>query len=396
MIAPLMPAKHTWPAEAAKWDHTKDLRVSLVMGTAKERERAVRASADLYVVNRENVVWLTETFGRAWPFATVIVDELSSFKSRQAKRFKALRRMRPKIRRIWGLTGTPAPNGLMDLWAQMNLIDCGERLGRRIGQYRERYFVPGARNGHVVYDWALKPGAEAAIYERIADAALSMRAADELRLPGRVDNAVEVRLTEAQMRAYRVFERDQVADFGDQEVTAASAASLANKLLQWADGAVYDDEGGWAEVHGAKIEALRAIVEEAQGQPVLVFYAYRHDLERIKAAVPEAHVLDAGGSGLVRKWNAGRIPVLLAHPQQAGHGLNLQHGGHTIVWFGLTWSLEAYLQANARLDRQGQKDCVIVHHLIAKGTADERVMEVLQGKQTLQDAMMDALKGERG
>lgn len=396
VIAPLMPAKHTWPTEAAKWDHTKDLRVSLVMGTAKERERAVRASADLYVVNRENVVWLTETFGRPWPFPTVIVDELSSFKSRTSKRFKALRRMRPKIRRIWGLTGTPAPNGLMDLWAQMNLIDCGERLGRRIGQYRERYFVPGARNGHVVYDWALRPGAETAIYERIADAALSMRAADELRLPGRVDNAVEVRLTDAQMRAYRAFERDQVADFGDQEVTAASAASLANKLLQWADGAVYDDEGGWAEVHGAKIEALRAIVEEAQGQPVLVFYAYRHDLERIRAAIPEAHVLDAGGSGLVQKWNAGEIPVLLAHPLQAGHGLNLQHGGHTIVWFGLTWSLEAYLQANARLDRQGQKDCVIVHHLITKGTADERVMEVLQGKQTLQDAMMDALKGERG
>lgn len=396
VIAPLMPAKHTWPTEAAKWDHTKDLRVSLVMGTAKERERAVRASADLYVVNRENVVWLTETFGRAWPFATVIVDELSSFKNRQAKRFKALRRMRPKIRRIWGLTGTPAPNGLMDLWAQMNLIDCGERLGRRIGQYRERYFVPGARNGHVVYDWALRPGAETAIYERIADAALSMRAADELRLPGRVDNAVEVRLTDAQMRAYRAFERDQVADFGDQEVTAASAASLANKLLQWADGAVYDDEGGWAEVHGAKIEALRAIVEEAQGQPVLIFYAYRHDLERIKAAVPEAHVLEAESKDLVQRWNAGRTPVLLAHPQQAGHGLNLQHGGHTIVWFGLTWSLESYLQANARLDRQGQKDCVIVHHLIAKGTADERVMEVLQGKQTLQDAMMDALKGERG
>lgn len=396
VIASLMPAKHTWPAEAAKWDHTKDLRVSLVMGTAKERERAVRASADLYVVNRENVVWLTETFGRAWPFPTVIVDELSSFKSRQAKRFKALRRMRPKIRRIWGLTGTPAPNGLMDLWAQMNLIDCGERLGRRIGQYRERYFVPGARSGHVIYDWALKPGAEAAIYEKIGDVSLSMRAADELQLPGRVDNTVDVELTEAQMRAYRAFERDQVADLGDQEVTATSAASLANKLLQWANGAVYDDEHAWAEVHSAKIEALVRIVEEAQGQPILVFYAYRHDLVRIKAAFPEAHVLDAGGSGLVRKWNAGKIPVLLAHPQQAGHGLNLQHGGHTIVWFGLTWSLESYLQANARLDRQGQQSCVIVHHLIAKGTVDERVMEVLQGKQTLQDAMMDALKGERG
>lgn len=396
VIAPLMPAKHTWPQEIEKWDHTMGLQVSLIMGSAKEREQAVRASADIYIVNRENVVWLTEMFGSRWPFATVIIDELSSFKNRQAKRFKALRRMRPKIRRIWGLTGTPAPNGLMDLWAQMNLIDCGERLGRRIGQYRERYFVPGARSGHVVYDWALKPRAEEAIYDKLGDISLSMRAADELKLPGRVDNTVEVKLTDAQMRGYRAFERDQVADFGDQEVTAASAAALANKLLQWANGAVYDDEGGWAEAHNAKIEALKGIVEEAQGQPVLVFYAYRHDLERIKAAIPEAHVLDAGGSGLVRKWNAGKIPVLLAHPLQAGHGLNLQSGGHIVVWFGLTWSLESYLQANARLDRQGQTSCVVVHHLVAKDTVDERVMGVLAGKWSLQDTMMNALKGERG
>ena len=396
VVAPLMPAKHTWPSEIAKWDHTQGLHVSLVMGTASERERAVRAAADVYVINRENVVWLTETFGRAWPFATVIVDELSSFKSRQAKRFKALRRMRPKIRRIWGLTGTPAPNGLLDLWAQMNLIDCGERLGRRIGQYRERYFVPGARSGHVVYDWALKPHAEEAIYEKIGDISLSMRAADELELPGRVNNVVEVELSGAQMRAYRAFERDQVADFGDQEVTAASAASLANKLLQWANGAVYDDEGEWAEVHDAKIEALRGIVEEAQGQPVLVFYAYRHDLERLRAAFPEARVLDASAKDLLQRWNADEVSVLLAHPQQAGHGLNLQHGGHVIVWYGLTWSLEAYMQANARLDRQGQTECGIVHHLVTRGTVDERVMGVLEGKQTLQDAMMDALRGERG
>lgn len=396
VVAPLMPARHTWPAEIAKWDHTQSLRVSLVMGTASERERAVRAAADVYVINRENVVWLTETFGRAWPFATVIVDELSSFKSRQAKRFKALRRMRPKIRRIWGLTGTPAPNGLMDLWAQMNLIDCGERLGRRIGQYRERYFVPGARSGHVIYDWALKPHAEEAIYEKISDISLSMRAADELELPGRVNNIVEVKLTEPQMRAYRAFERDQVADFGDQEITAASAASLANKLLQWANGAIYDDEQRAVEIHGVKIETLKGIVEEAQGQPVLVFYAYRHDLERLRAAFPQAEALDARATDLTDRWNAGAVPLLLAHPQQAGHGLNLQAGGHVIVWFGLTWSLEAYLQANARLDRQGQTECVIVHHLVARGTVDERVMEVLQGKKTLQDAMMDALAGERG
>lgn len=392
VIAPLMPAKHTWPEEIAKWDHTRGLRVSMVMGTAAERERAVCRRADVYVVNRENVAWLVESFGRRWPFPTVIVDELSSFKSRTAKRFKALKRVRPQVRRIWGLTGTPAPNGLMDLWAQMSLIDRGERLGARIGQYRERYFVPGARSGHVVYDWALRPKAEEAIYARIADVALSMRAADELELPGRVDNVVEVALAEPELRAYRAFERDQVADLGGQEVTAASAAALANKLLQWANGAVYDDEGGAVETHTGKLEALARIVEEAQGQPVLCFYAFRHDLERLQAAFPEAEVLGAGADGLVARWNAGEVPLLLAHPQQAGHGLNLQRGGHTVAWFGLTWSLEAYMQANARLDRQGQRSCVVVHHLVAKGTADERVMEVLAGKRSLQDAMMGALR----
>lgn len=395
VIAPLMPARHTWPAEVAKWDHTSHLRVSMVMGTASERERAVRRAADVYVVNRENVQWLVGLFGRRWPFPTVVVDELSSFKSRTAKRFKALRSVRPRIRRIWGLTGTPAPNGLMDLWAQMNLIDCGERLGRRIGQYRERYFRPGARSGHVVYDWVLRPGAEDAIYARISDVALSMRAADELELPGRVDNVVEADLGEA-MASYRAFERDQVADFGDQEVTAASAAALANKLLQWANGAVYDDEGTACELHGAKLDALARIVEEAQGSPVLAFYAYRHDLERIMRAFPHAEALTADCGDLVERWNAGEVPLLLAHPQQAGHGLNLQHGGHIVAWFGLTWNLESYMQANARLDRQGQQGCVVVHHIVAKGTADERVMEVLEGKQSLQDAMMDALKGERG
>lgn len=393
VVAPLMPARHTWPAEIAKWDHTARLRVSLVMGTARERDAAVCRAADVYVINRENVCWLVETFGRAWPFKTVIVDELSSFKNRQAKRFKALRRMRPKIHRIWGLTGTPAPNGLMDLWAQMNLIDCGERLFRRIGQYRERYFTPGARSGHVVYDWALKRGAEDAIFERIGDIALSMRAKDELKLPGRVDNTVEVVLPDAAMQAYRRFERDQVADIADGEITAASAAALANKLLQWANGAVYDDEGAARETHAAKLDALEAIVEEAQGQPILVFYAYRHDRERLQARFPASETLDARASDLVHRWNAGEVPLLLAHPQQAGHGLNLQAGGHTIVWFGLTWSLEAYLQANARLDRQGQQSTVAVHHLAAKGTVDERVMDVLAGKKTLQDAMMEALRG---
>ena len=395
VIAPLLPAKHTWPAEIAKWDHTSHMRCSLVVGSASERERALRRPADVYVVNRENVCWLVDFYGPAkWPFATVVVDELSSFKSRQAKRWKALRKCRPRIRRIWGLTGTPAPNGLMDLWAQMALIDGGERLGRRIGGYRERYFVPGRRSGHVVYDWALKPGAEDAIHARIADVAVSMRAMDELELPGRVDNVVEVGLPPNAMAEYRRFEREQACEIMGEEVTAASAAALANKLLQWADGAVYDDAGEAREVHRAKLDALAGILEEAQGQPVLAFYAFRHDRERILAAFPQAEVLDARAEdGLIERWNRGEVPLMLAHPQGTGHGLNLQAGGHIAVWFGLTWSLEAYQQANARLDRQGQAETVIVHHLVAAGTVDGRVMDVLAGKATLQDAMMDALRG---
>lgn len=398
VIAPLLPARHTWPAEIAKWDHTAHLRVSLVAGSAAERQRALRRKADVYVVNRENAAWLVNFYTPArWPFGTVIIDELSSFKSRQAKRWKALRSVRARIRRIWGLTGTPAPNGLMDLWAQMALIDCGERLGRRIGGYRERYFVPGRRSGHVVYDWALKPGAEDAIHARIADVAVSMRAKDELRLPGRVDNVVEVELPPAAMAEYRRFEREQATEVLGEEVTAASAAALANKLLQWANGAVYDDAGEAREVHRAKLDALAGILEEAQGQPVLAFYAYRHDRERILAAFPQAEVLDANADdGLIERWNRGDVPLMLAHPQGTGHGLNLQTGGHIAVWFGLTWSLEAYQQACARLDRQGQAETVIVHHLVAQGTVDGRVMDVLAGKATLQDAMMDALRATEG
>ncbi|MEG0460513.1 DEAD/DEAH box helicase [Gordonibacter sp.] len=393
VVAPLMPAKHTWPAEVAKWDHTRNLSCSLVVGSERERKAALAAKADLYVINRENVQWLAEFYGGLrWPFETVVIDELSSFKSRASKRFRALRKLRPYIKRIWGLTGTPAPNGLMDLWAQMNLIDKGERLGRHIGGYRNRYFLPGQRNGHVVYNWSLKPRAEEAIYDKIADIAVSMRAKDKLQLPGRVDNVVDVELPEAAMAEYKRFEREQVTELAGAEVTATSAAAVANKLLQWANGAVYDDEGEARPVHKAKIEAMAGILEEAQGQPVLAFYAFRHDLERLQAAFPMAEVLDASSTDTVARWNAGGVPLLLAHPQGCGHGLNLQAGGHLIVWFGLTWSLEAYQQANARLDRQGQTECVVVHHLVAKGTIDGRVMEVLAGKATLQDAMMDALK----
>ena len=396
VIAPIMPAKHTWPAEIAKWDHTRSFEVSMVLGSASEREQAVRKRADIYIVNRENVVWLTELFGRRWPFQTVIIDELSSFKNQQSKRFKALRRVRPQIRRLWGLTGTPAPNGLMDLWAQMYLVDQGERLGKRIGQYRQRYFTPGARSGHIVYNWVLRPHADEAIHRQISDAALSMRASDKLRLPGRVDNTIEVELSAAEMKRYRAFERDQVADIAEHELTAASAAALTGKLMQWANGAIYDDEGKVVEVHRAKIAALEGIRDEAQGQPILVFYAYRHDLERLQNAFPTAETLGTDTDDLIERWNAGEVSMLLAQPQQAGHGLNLQEGGHMIVWFGLTWSLEAYQQANARLDRQGQTQTVIVHHLVAKGTRDEQAMLVLEGKQTVQDFLLNALKRAKG
>ncbi|MEG1245231.1 DEAD/DEAH box helicase [Gordonibacter sp.] len=393
IIAPLMPARHTWPDEIAKWEHTKHLTYSLVVGSESKRKAALAHQADIYVINRENVVWLAEEYGSAWPFGTVVIDELSSFKNSRAHRFRALRKMRPYIKRIWGLTGTPAPNGLMDLWAQANLIDKGERLGRRIGGYRERYFSPGQRSGHVVYNWALKPGAEDRIYERIGDIAVSMRAKDKLRLPGRVDNVVEVELSDADRASYKTFERDQVMTLADAEVTAASAATVANKLLQFANGFIYDDTGEAVDIHAAKLDALADIVEAAQGQPVLVFYAFRRDRERLLGAFADAEALDAGADdGLIGRWNAGEVPLMIAHPQGCGHGLNLQAGGHIIVWYGLTWSLEAYLQANARLDRQGQTDTVIVHHLVAKGTVDERVMDVIAGKQAMQDAMMDALR----
>lgn len=390
IIAPLMTAKHVWPAEIAKWDHTAHLRCSLVVGSAAKREAALDQDADIYVINRENVQWLVDLYGNDWSFATVVIDELSGFKNRQSKRWRALRSIRSKIARLWGLTGTPAPNGLMDLWAQMNLIDRGQRLGRFIGGYRERYFDPGRRSGHVIFNWTLKPGAEDAIFRKIGDVALSMRSKDVLDLPARVSNVVEIELPD--LEAYRRFERDQVARFAEQEITAASAAALTTKLLQWTGGAVYDDEGKPCVVHEAKIDALRAILDEAQGQPVLVFYAYRSELERLCDAFPKARVLDARAEGLVEAWNAGDVPLLLAHPQQAGHGLNLQAGGHIIVWYGLTWSLEAYMQANARLDRQGQTETVSIHHLVATGTVDERVLDVLGGKRTLQDTMMDSLK----
>jgi SNF2 family DNA or RNA helicase len=382
-------AIETWPSEIKKWDQFHDFTMSVVVGKEKDRLAALAAEADLYVINRENAMWLAEYYKKDWPFETVVIGELSSFKSSKSKRFKALRKVRPLMKRVIGLTGTPAPNTLIDLWPQIYLLDRGERLGRTITAYRQRYFYPAVSNGHVVYQWSLKPGAEAEIYQAIGDICVSMKTKDYLKLPQRVNQTVEVQLKPKERALYDQLEKNFVLEFADTEVIASNSAVLSGKLLQLANGAIYDEDGATQIVHDGKLDALEQIIEGANGQPVLVFYNFKHDLARIKERFPEAHELQAGD---VEKWNAGEIPLLLAHPQSSGHGLNLQHGGHIIVWFSLTWSLEYYQQANARLDRQGQTDPVSVYHLVAKGTMDERVMKVLEGKAKGQDELLAAVK----
>lgn len=392
VIAPLRVAQTTWTDEVAKWQHTRYLRIAQVLGTAREREAALRVDADIWVINRENVEWLVDYYGKAWPFDMVVIDELSSFKSSKARRFRALRKVRPLIKRIVGLTGTPAPNGLMDLWPQVYLLDQGERLGRTITGYRDRYFLPGRRDPsrHIVYDWVPKPEAEAAIHAKLSDLCVSMSAADWLTLPERIDQTIIVRLPAQARERYRTLERDLLLPFADTAVVASSAGVLSNKLLQLANGAVYDEQGGVQAIHDAKLDALEDLIEAANGKPVLVFYTFRHDAARLLRRFPQARMLE--GPESVAAWNAGRIPLLLAHPASAGHGLNLQAGGNTIVWFGLTWSLELYQQANGRLHRQGQKESVIVHHLVAEGTIDQDVMRALAGKAAGQDALLEAVK----
>lgn len=396
IIAPLAVARNTWPDEIQKWDSTKSLSYSSVLGSAQQRAAALAKTADLYITNRENIPWLVEYYGRRWPFETVVIDELSSFKSNQAKRFKALRQVRPKMKRVIGLTGTPAPNSLMDLWPQMYLLDRGTRLGLTIGDYRRTYFHPGMQSGYVVYNWVLNPGADKTIYDRIGDITISMQSKELLDLPPRTDNIVQVEMTPKEMEQYKQLQKDYVLpELGDEGVTASNAAVLANKLLQLANGAIYDDDGKTIKVHDHKPEALGNIIDEAQGQSVLVFYQFKHDAERILKKFPQAKQLDTSSDD-VHQWNEGKIPMLLAQPQSAGHGLNLQAGGHIIVWFGLTWSLEYYQQANARLMRQGQTQPVIVHHIITKDTIDERVVTVLQGKAKGQAALLDAVKAQLG
>ena len=391
VIAPLRVATTVWAEEAKKWDHLKHLRVSKVLGDRKQRIAALRAEADIYVVNRENVEWLCGMYtGSSWPFDMVVVDELSSFKSAQAARFKALRRMRPHIHRLVGLTGTPAPNGLIDLWAQVYLLDRGERLGKTLGGYRQRYFNEGRRNAQIVFNWVPKPGADEAIYGLLSDLCVSMKAEDYLHLPDRFDRIVPVILPPEAKRQYDQLEHDLVLPLADGQITAQSAAVVTNKLLQLANGACYDEDRNIHRMHDAKLDALQDLIEAANGQPVLVYYGYQHDLQRIMEKFPSARQLSTAKD--VEDWNAGTVPLMLAHPDSAGHGLNLQAGGHILVWFGLTWSLEKYQQANARLHRQGQKQPVTVFHLVAQGTMDEQVMKILAGKERRQDALIEAVK----
>lgn len=391
VIAPLRVARDTWPGELEKWEHLEGLTMSAVMGSEKQRAEALNRRASVYVMNRENVEWLVR-YGE-WEFDMVVIDELSSFKSHRAKRFKALKKVRPMVKRIVGLTGTPAPNGLIDLWAEIGILDMGQRLGRFIGGYREKFFLPDKRSREMVYSYKPKDGAEEAIYSLLSDICISMRAVDYLDMPRCVYNRVEVSMSEKEMRLYRQLEKDMLIPYEDGDIDAVNAAGLSNKLMQMANGAVYDENGTVKYIHDRKLDALEDLVEAANGKPVLIAYWYKHDLFRIRERVG-AVVLDTAED--FQKWNAGEIPVAIIHPASAGHGLNLQAGGSTLIWFGLTWSLELYQQMNARLWRQGQKETVVIHHLIAKGTLDERVMLALEKKDCGQSALVDAVKARIG
>ncbi|MDH6602961.1 SNF2 family DNA or RNA helicase [Bacilli bacterium PM5-9] len=389
VIAPLRVARDTWPAEINKWDHLKGLSYSVAVGTEKERIDALKKQSTLYIINRENVDWLVHKSGIPFHFDMVVIDELSSFKSYGAKRFKSLLKVRPSVKRIVGLTGTPSSNGLMDLWAEFRILDLGQRLGRYITHYRNTYFTPDKRNGQIVFSYKPLAGAEDEIYRQISDITISMKSADFLQMPECMINEVPVSLNEKEWKIYADFKEDMVTNLGDEEIDAVNAAVLSGKLLQMANGAVYDSENKAHIIHDKKLDALEDLIEGANGKPVLVAYWYKHDLERIKERFP---VRQIQSSKDIEDWNNSKIPIAVIHPASAGHGLNLQSGGSTLIWFGLTWSLELYQQTNARLYRQGQKDTVIVHHIITKNTIDEDVLLALTKKEKTQDALIDAVK----
>lgn len=390
VVAPLRVARDTWSAEIEKWSHLKDLRYSVVVGTERERLKALSIPADIYIINRENVQWLVEDSGFPFDFDMAVIDELSSFKNHQSKRFKAFMKVRPKLKRIVGLTGTPAGNGLMDLYAEFRLLDMGERFGRFISQYRDTYFQPDKRNGMIIYSYKPLPYAEQQIYDRISDITISMKATDHLKMPELISLEYTVQLTEKQKEKYEKLKKELVLTSDDNEVTAANAAALSNKLSQMASGAVYSDDGSIVEVHDGKLDALEDIIESMNGKPLLVAYWFKHDLERIKKRFD---VREIKSSKDISDWNSGKIPVALIHPASAGHGLNLQSGGSTLVWFSLPWSLELYQQTNARLWRQGQtSNTVVIQHIITKDTIDAKILNALKAKDTTQAELISAVK----
>lgn len=395
VIAPLRVARDTWPNELSKWQHLNGLLFSVAVGTEAERKVALMKKADIYIINRENVKWLIEESGLPFDYDTMVIDELSSFKSHQAKRFRALMKVRPTVKRIIGLTGTPSSNGLMDLWAEFRLLDMGKRLGCFIGQYRTNYFVPDKRNGQVVFSYKPLPNAEQQIYEQIADITISMKSTDHLIMPELISSEYPVHLSKSEQERYDEMKRDLVLTLASEEITAANAAALSGKLCQMANGAIYDDERTVHCIHDRKLDALEDIIESMNGKPLLVAYWFKHDFERISQRLRQNHIpfstMDTSSS--ISRWNCGELPVALIHPASAGHGLNLQAGGNHLVWFGLTWSLELYQQTNARLWRQGQSaKTVVIQHVIAKGTIDEMILKALSKKDRTQTALIDAVK----
>lgn len=402
VIAPKRVAESVWAEEAQKWDHLKNLRFSKIIGSEKSRIQALGVRADIYIISRDNVAWLCARFGGCrLPFDMVVIDELSSFKSHKSERFKALRGVRPCLKRLVGLTGTPAPNGLIDLWPQIYLMDRGERLEKTVTRYRERYFRPGRTNGHVVYSYRLLENAEALIHDKIRDICISMKAEDYLKMPPRTDNFIRLRMPDELKKQYEDFEKNKVLELFGQgtegdtpAISVANAAALSGKLLQFANGAVYDEDRGVHEIHDIKIEALKEILEDANGQPVLVAWTFQFDRDRIMKNLKAYKPRELKTNKDIEDWNAGKVPLLLAHPASAGHGLNLQAGGNTIVWYGQTWSLELYQQFNARLFRQGQQKPVVINHLILQGSHDEDVIRALRSKNEKQNALMDSIKAK--
>jgi SNF2 family DNA or RNA helicase len=391
VIAPLRVARDTWPSEIKKWEHLKGLSYSVAIGTEKERIDALMTRSTMYIINRENVDWLVNKSGIPFDFDMVVIDELSSFKSYGAKRFKSLLKVRPSVNRIVGLTGTPSSNGLMDLWAEFRILDLGQRLGRYITHYRNTYFTPDKRNAQVIFSYKALPGAEDKIYKQISDITISMKSIDYLKMPECIVNEVSVSLNEKEWNIYSKFKDEMVTKLGDEEIDAVNAAVLSGKLLQMANGAVYDSENKTHIIHDKKLDALEDLIEGANGKPVLVAYWFKHDLERIKNRFS---VRQIKASKDIEDWNDGNIPIAVIHPASAGHGLNLQSGGSTLIWFGLTWSLELYQQTNARLYRQGQNETVIIHHILTKGTIDEDVMTTLTRKEETQASLIDAVKAK--